>query len=189
MKTPSLISSCVICLGLAFLAPGLTACSTVPKAEEQDAFRADAEAAVLWFEDNVVGLRAQINQSAGYAVFPSVGQFGLFIAGGKYGRGTLNTPDGAQLGWAAISTGSLGLQAGVQGFKMLVVFEDERTLDAFQRDDLEGSASAVAVAGDAGGSVAAPFQHGVAVYQGANSGLMAGVNVGLNYMRYKPLAR
>ena len=33
----------------------------------------------------------------------------------------------------------------------------------------------------------APFQHGVALYQGANKGLMAGVNIGLDYMRYEPL--
>ena len=45
----------------------------------------------------------------------------------------------------------------------------------------------VAVAADAGASGTAPFQHGVAIYQGSNKGLMAGVNIGLDYMRYEPM--
>ena len=97
--------------------------------------------------------------------------------------------DDSQIGWAAISTPSLGLQAGVQGFKMLVVIEDAATFESFKKSKLSGSASGVAVAIEAGGSVKAPFENGVTVYQGANAGLMAGVNVGLDIMRYEALPR
>ncbi|MHC4101088.1 MAG: hypothetical protein ACYSW1_09455 [Planctomycetota bacterium] len=43
-------------------------------------------------------------------------------------------PDGTQIGWAAINTPSIGLQAGVRGFKMLLVLEDEATLNQFRED-------------------------------------------------------
>ena len=161
-------------------------CSTVPKAEDRGTFLREAGAATHWFERNVYGLRSQMNSSAAYIVFPSVGQWGIIFTGGKFGRGTLNRPDGTQIGWAAVNTGSLGLQAGVQGFKMLVVLEDDATLSAFMENRLTGGVSGIVVVGEGGGSAQAPFENGVAIYQGANTGLMAGVNVGLDYMRHKP---
>jgi len=162
-------------------------CSTAPRERDRETFITEARAATGWFERNVSGLREQIDDSAGDVVFPSIGQFGIIILGGEFGRGMVCDSDGRQVGWGAINTGSLGLQAGVQGFKMLVVFEDEATFRDFQRERLTGSASAVAVAGEAGGSAAQPFTSGVAIYQGANKGLMAGVNIGLDLMQYEEL--
>ena len=50
----------------------------------------------------------------GSALFTSAGCStalrGIVIAGGKFGRGMLNPSDDPQIGWAAIKTGSLGLQ-------------------------------------------------------------------------------
>ena len=77
---------------------------------------------------------------------------------------------------------------GVQGFKVLVVFQDEATLNRFKQDRLSGSISGVVVVGRSGGSATAPFENGVAIYQGASTGLMAGANIGLDYMRYQSLA-
>ncbi|MHC4446630.1 MAG: lipid-binding SYLF domain-containing protein [Planctomycetota bacterium] len=166
---------------------GTGSCSTAPAVKDRAAFMDESEAALAWFEGNVPGLRAQIDRSAGYVVFPSVGQWGILLTGGKFGRGTLNRPDHSQIGWAAINTGSIGLQAGVQGFKLLLVIEDRVTLNKFMDNQLSGGATGVAVLGEAGGSATAPFQNGIAMYQGANTGLMAGVNVGLDWIRYEPL--
>jgi lipid-binding SYLF domain-containing protein len=99
----------------------------------------------------------------------------------------LNDADDSQLGWASITTPSFGLQAGVQGFKMLVVIKDAATLEQFKKNRLSGSVSGVVLVGESGESAKAPFENGVAVYQGASTGLMAGVNIGLNYIKYKPL--
>ena len=175
---------------LAVIAASLLAagCSTAPKMKDQAKFVGDATAATTWFEAQVPGLRQQIDNSAAYIIYPSVGQWGILISGGKYGRGMLNRPNDRQIGWAAINTGSIGLQAGVQGFKMLVVFQDEATLNRFMQDRLSGSISGVVVVGRSGGSATAPFENGVAIYQGASTGLMAGVNIGLDYMRYQSLA-
>ena len=48
-------------------------------------------------------------------------------------------------------------------------------------------AEPLAVAGEAGASASQSFENGLAVYQGANTGLMAGVNVGLDRLRYEKL--
>ena len=174
---------------LAVIAASLLAasCSTAPKMKDQAKFVSDAAAATRWFEAQVPGLRQQIDNSAAYIIYPSVGQWGILISGGKFGRGMLNRPNHRQIGWAAINTGSIGLQAGVQGFKMLVVFQDQATLNRFMRGRLSGSVSGMVVVGRSGGSAKAPFENGVAIYQSASIGLMAGVNIGLDYMRYQPL--
>ncbi len=174
---------------LAIIAASLLAagCSTAPKIKDQAKFVNDSAAATMWFEHHVPGLSQQINNSAAYIIYPSVGQWGILIGGGQFGRGMLNLPNDRQIGWAAINTASIGLQAGVHGFKMLIVFQDEATLYRFVNGRLSGSMSGVLVVGRSGGSAKVPFKNGVAIYQGASTGLMAGINIGLDYMRYQPL--
>ena len=70
---------------------------------------------------------------------------------------------------------------------MLLVLEDRRALAQIKNNLLTGSVGGVAVAGEAGGSGKASFTNGVAVYQGASTGLMAGVNIGLNLLKYEPV--
>jgi len=164
-------------------------CATEPEKQHQPSFVNESLAAVDWFENRTPGLRDQIDSSAAYIIYPNVSQWGIIISGGKFGRGMVNRPDGAQIGWAAINVGSVGLQAGVRGFKLLVVLKDEDTLKKFQQNKLTGSVSGVVVAADTGASGKASFTNGVAVYEGASTGLMAGVNIGLDYMRYTPLTQ
>ena len=160
-------------------------CSTAPKQMDEATVAADGRTTVSWFRSNVTGLGAQIDSSAGYVSFPGIGQYGLLIGGGKFGRGVVYDGSDRQVGWAYINTVSAGLQLGVQGFKMLLVFEDEATMKRFREDKLTGNVSATIVAVEAGGSGTASFTDGVAVYQGGNTGLLAGASVGLDYIRYE----
>ena len=185
--THGLSSSLACAAGAIVMIVGAPGCSTAPEPRDRETFVSESRAATRWFENNVLGMRAQIEESAGYIVFPSVGQFGLVFGGGRFGRGVVNTNADVQLGWAAVDSASIGLQAGAQGFKMLVLFEDDATFRRYQEGKLAGSATAVAIAGEAGRSGTAPFVDGVVVYQGDNTGLMAGVNIGLDYLRYEPL--
>lgn len=173
---------------IAFVLTALFAagCSTSPSVEDKQKLLSESETARMWFESRTTGLREQINNAAAYIVYPNVGQVGVLLVGGKSGKGVVRRPDGTQIGWADINTANIGPQIGAQGFKMLVVFEDEQTLDMFKKNQLRGDANAVAIAGDAGGSAAAIFENGVAVYQGANTGLLASANIGLNLMRFVP---
>lgn len=179
----------VFTLMLAAVAGGVsTGCSTAPKSEDRASVASRSQSTTMWFKSKVNGLTAQIRNSAGYIVLPDVGQWGVLVGGGTFGRGVLCKPDGTQIGWAAINSGSVGLQAGVQGFRMLIVIETQDELRNFMAGKWNGQAGAVAVLGEEGGSAASPFQNGIAVYQGANSGLMAGVSVGLNRIRYESLS-
>ena len=162
-------------------------CSTVPKEENQSKLIDDSRTAVDWFVENVSGLQRQLNQSAGYIIYPGIGQYGIIITGGKFGRGVVYNSNNQQVGWAKINSASAGLQAGAQGFKMLVVFEDSQTMERFEQNKLTGDVGATIVAINAGGAGAASFTDGVAVYQGALSGLMAGASVGLDYMQFASL--
>ena len=164
----------------------LGGCSTAPKASEQAVFLDKAKSTTKWFEGKVTGLPRQLDQTAGFVIFPDVVQWGILISGGKFGRGAVCKADGTQIGWAAVNVGSVGLQVGVQGFKMLLVMQDQATVDKFMKNQLTGTASGVLVAVESGASASNNFQNGVVLYEGANKGLMAGVNVGLNYMRYEP---
>jgi lipid-binding SYLF domain-containing protein len=165
----------------------LGSCATAPKTEKQADFLARSDSTRVWFEQNVTGLRRQIDNSAGYVVFPDIAQWGILIGGGRFGRGEVCEPDGTQIGWAAINVGSVGLQAGVRGFRMVMVLQDETAMNAFKNNALAGSVSGVLVGGESGGSGVSQFRNGVAIYEGASSGLMAGVNIGLDVIRFQPL--
>ena len=173
----------IIC-AIAALTPG---CSTTPKAEDQGKVLDNSREAMDWFYSNVSGLESQLNGSAGYIVYPGVGQYGLLIGGGKFGQGVVYNNQNQQVGWAYLNAASAGLQVGGQGFKMLVVFQNASTMEQFEENKLTGDVGATIVAADSGRAGAASFTNGVAVYQGAQTGLMAGASVGLDYMRYEAI--
>lgn len=174
-------------LASAALAASLPGCNTAPKPENRETFVLEANAAKQWFIKNVKGVESQLNSSAAYIVFPSVGQAGL-IVGGSFGRGAVYDATGKQVGWAVLNKGSIGLQIGAQGFKMLMVLEDEKTFRAFKDDAWRGSVAATAVAAEEGATATAPFREGLAIYVGQQKGLMAGMDIALANIRYKSLA-
>lgn len=162
-----------------------TGCSTAPKSENKATVVSESRATTSWFKTNVAGLDRQLDGAAGYVSFPAVGQYGILIGGGKFGRGVVYDANGTQVGWAYINTASAGLQVGVQGYKMLMVFEDAATMGRFKENKLTGNVGATAVAADAGRAGQASFTDGVAIYQGAQTGLMAGASIGLDLVRYE----
>ena len=174
-----------ILLSLAMLAP--VACNVAPKTDERESFVMEAREGLQYFEKHVTGLREQIRRSAGYAVFPGAGQWGIIFTGGSFGRGAVFTPDGTQLGWAAENQFNVGLQAGGQGKKILLVFADTDTLEKFKQGLLTGKVEGMAVAADKGATGTSSFENGVAVYVGQQKGLMAGGMVGMENFRYRAL--
>ena len=176
-----LLVASVVCLS--------AGCSTTPKQKNQPKVMADSWSATRWFRTNVRGLGAQLDNSAGYICYPGIGRYGTGITGGKMGRGVVFDSNNSQVGWAYINMMSAGLQVGVQGYKMLVVFRDDATMQRFLENHLTGNVNATIVALDGGGGVAASFTNGVAIYEGDAVGLMAGTSIGLDYMRYEAVGR
>lgn len=172
---------------LALPLANLAGCSVAPKTQNRAMFVQEARDGLDYFKQNVTGLKSQIAQSAGYAVFPGAGQWGIIFTGGSFGRGAVFTASGEQIGWAAVNNFNVGLQAGGQGKQILIVFANAAVLDKFKEGLLTGNASGVAVAGSSGTTAIAPFQDGLAVYVGAQQGLMAGGMVGMENFRYRPL--
>jgi len=62
-------------------------------------------------------------------------------------------------------------------------------MQRFQQKKLTGNVGATIVAAEAGAAGMASFTDGVAVYQGGQTGLMAGASVGLDYMRFEAVGR
>ena len=159
--------------------------ATPPKEEDRAGLLSESADLRNEFEAAVPGLNNQIAQAPAYVVFPDIGQAG-FIIGGQGGRGAVYTGDGRHVGWATLNTANIGLQAGVQNYSMLMVFKDQATLDKFRNNELTGNANSVAVIGDQGGSQLDKFDNGVASYHKTRGGLMAGLQLGLDSIKYSP---
>jgi lipid-binding SYLF domain-containing protein len=167
----------------------LSACNVAPKTDDRESFVMEAREGLQYFDRHVTGLRDQIRRSAGYAVFPGAGQWGIIFTGGSFGRGAVFTPEGTQIGWAAENQFNVGLQAGGQGKKILLVFADRDTLEKFKQGLLTGKVEGMAVAADKGTTGTSSFENGVAVYVGQQKGLMAGGMVGMENFRYRALGK
>ena len=181
MHRNTLLSTAVLSLApLAF-----TGCNVAPKATNRASFETETSAAKKWFSANVKAFDRQIDSCGGYIIFPSVGQAGIGFFGGTFGRGAVYNASGTQVGWAALGSGSVGLQLGAQGYKMAMILEDEATMRRFQNGKWTGDVSATAVAANEGAAADAQFTDGVIVYVGDQSGLMAGISIALANVRYK----
>jgi lipid-binding SYLF domain-containing protein len=117
------------------------------------------------------GLRDFIDRGAGYAIFPNVGKGGL-VVGGAYGRGIVYGDNRQMIGYSDITQASVGLQAGGQSFRELLVFENQAALDRFKGDRFSLGANASAVALKSGAAATARFQDGIAIFTQPMGGAM-----------------
>jgi lipid-binding SYLF domain-containing protein len=137
------------------------------------------------------------DKSYGYAVFPTVGKAGVFIAGGAYGKGRVYAR-GKYVGDTELKQLSVGPQLGGQGYSQIVFFEDKRAFDEFTSGNFEFAAQASAVAITAGASAGATtagssagasggkhdattvgnYYKGMAVFTVAKGGLMYEASIG-----------
>lgn len=182
MKTAMMKSMGRIRIGaaLVILAAGaatLSGCDTAPKsAGERATLSSEVQTALMSFKNADPSLNDLLSRSLGYAVFPDVGKAG-FIAGGAYGRGEVYE-GGRMIGFADVSKGSIGLQAGAQTFSQLVVFMRQEQLNELKGGKFAFSADASAVAIKAGAAAAADYSKGVIVFTQAKGGLMAEASIG-----------
>ena len=141
-----------------------------------DAMELDVKRAMLDLLKADPGFQDWFDNSAGYAVFPTVGKGG-FIIGGARGRG-LVIVDGQVHGRTTMTQGSIGLQIGGQRYSQFIFFRDSTALGHFERGNFEFGAQASAVAVTAGASADANYNAGVAIFTNGNGGLMIEGSVG-----------
>ena len=93
----------------------------------------DVDFAIKEFERKVNGAGSFLAKAKGYLVIPTVIKGG-FIVGGEYGEGALRI-DGETKHYYSMTSASIGYQAGVQVYSMIVVFSSEASLYNFIRSD------------------------------------------------------
>jgi lipid-binding SYLF domain-containing protein len=121
------------------------------------------------------GLQNNINNAAGYVIFPEVGK-GAVGVGGASGIGTVYK-GGQVVGTVKLTQVSVGPQIGGETYSELIVFENEAALNRLMNNSLEFGANAQAMIVKAGAAAAAHFDNGVEVYILPKGGLMAGADV------------
>jgi lipid-binding SYLF domain-containing protein len=144
------------------------------------------------------------HRSYGYAVFPTVGEGGLGVAG-ALGKGHVYV-HGRLVGDSTMAQLSVGFQAGGKAYSQIIFFEDKRALDEFRSGTFEFAAGASAVAITAGAQANAStdglaagasggeknardtgvYEKGMAVFTIAKGGLMYAAAIAGQRFSYKP---
>jgi lipid-binding SYLF domain-containing protein len=154
----------------------VAACASTPKTQAKrtqlDSDAAEAKQAMIKKDP---GLRALLDQSAGYIVFPEVKEGG-FIVGGAGAQGVLYER-GRQVGYASLSRASVGAQIGGQKYAELVAVRDQATLDKMKQGNMDLGAQASAVILRAGAATATYSDKGVAVVIDPIGGAMVNASV------------
>jgi lipid-binding SYLF domain-containing protein len=152
-------------------------CSTAPKTtSDRSALLADTQHSIDQAKANDPTLKPFFDNSAGYAIFPSVGKGGLVI-GGAYGKGVLYER-GTPIAYCDLTQASVGLLAGGQAYTELIFFETPQSLADFKSGDFTLSAQATAVALRSGAGANAKYSNSVAVFTMDESGLMGEAALG-----------
>jgi lipid-binding SYLF domain-containing protein len=177
-------STMCLALVLAVVAGLLIGCATAPASRtEQDTLLADAESTLQQMRAEDPTLGELVRRSHGYALFPKVTKGGL-VVGGASGQGVVYER-GKHIGYASLSQGSVGLQAGAQTFSQLILFEDKGALDRFKAGSLNFAADASAVILKSGTATAANFVEGVAVVVRPIGGAMVEASIGGQQFAYQ----
>jgi lipid-binding SYLF domain-containing protein len=105
-----------------------------------------------------------------YAVFPEIGKAGIGI-GGAAGNGRVYR-QGGFIGTTTMAQVSFGFQLGGQTYSEIILFQDQRTLEKFQKGQFELGANVSAVIVDVGAAKKAGFKDGTIVFVMPKKGLM-----------------
>jgi lipid-binding SYLF domain-containing protein len=172
-------------LGCLFAATLLTACGSTPTSlseSDKKLLNTQAASALADFHKADPTLKAVLDKSVGYAIFPEIVN-GAFVVGGAHGMGEVYSK-GKLVGYADVSLANVGFQIGGQKFSQLVVFMNDAKLAEFQASETTFDAKASAVATSAGAAGSADYSKGVLVFAYAQSGLMAQAAIGGQKFRY-----
>jgi lipid-binding SYLF domain-containing protein len=168
----------------ALLAAG---CAHAPKTEARKMeLENKADEAVARILNRDAGVKALLDQAAGYIVFPEVKEGG-FIVGGAGAQGVIYQ-GGRPVGFADLSRVSVGALAGGQRYHELVIVRDQSVLDALKGGSMDVGAKASATILKTGASAQTTFnQSGVAVIVYPLRGAM--VNASLAGQRIRQTSR
>lgn len=155
----------------------IVGCSSASKSsEDRSALREEGKVSVERFGRTDSSLPKFVHDAWGYAIFPEIGKGGL-IVGGSYGRGVVYEQQ-QHIGYADMTSATIGLQAGGQSFSELIVFQDKAALDRFKQGKLKFAANVSAVILKSGAAESAKFTDGVVVFVEPLGGAMVEASIG-----------
>ena len=163
----------------------ISGCATVP---ETGGDRAKLKVDVKQTVDRMSAADPKIEKfmdsAYAYVVFPAIGSGGA-IVGGAFGRGQVFR-NGEAIGYASVTQGTVGAQAGGSNYSEMIFFEDKWTFQKFAAGEFafQASGSAVAVENGAGGNV--NYSDGVMVFTQGYKGLQLQAAIGGQQFKYVP---
>jgi lipid-binding SYLF domain-containing protein len=155
----------------------LTGCATAPRSYEgKIELNSDVRTTIDLAKEEDPGLDKFFDDSAGYAIFPTIGKGAIGI-GGAYGKGELYE-HGRLAGYCDMTQVSIGFALGGQGYTEFIFFETKEDVDRFKSGNFAFAAQASAVALKSGVSANAKYENGVAVFTMSEAGLMYEASIG-----------
>lgn len=118
---------------------------------------------------------ALYEQAFGYAVLDTT-KGGLIVTGAG-GTGVAMEKDGGEPVFMHLGQAGIGLGAGLENYKLVLLIQDEETYDRFVSGQWDGSISAQASAGEEGVAAEEQFVEGISAYRLTDAGLMAQADV------------
>src|SRR5579863_7939898 len=136
---------------------GIVGCDTATpnSPAQQVAMRDEARVSLEKMYAQDPSLKAVVDNSVGYVVFPSVGEAAVGV-GAASGWGYVYQGD-QLVGKLKISEGSLGPQVGGATFGELIIFKDQKAFNRIQNDSFEFGSDASAQLVKAGAAGSATF--------------------------------
>jgi lipid-binding SYLF domain-containing protein len=116
-----------------------------------------------------------IDDAYGHAVFDTTK--GGFIVTGAGGTGVAMRKNGSNPVYMHLGAGGVALGAGIENYKLVILFENEDVYERFIDGQWSAGASAQAAAGGDGAAVVGRFHNGVAVYHLTEQGVIAQADV------------
>ena len=155
--------------------------------KEPQGSRAQLEAAhetIAKFKATDPGLEDFFQKAHGYAVFPTIGSGGWWLAG-AYGTG-LVYEGGTPVGRTSITQLSFGLTFGGQAYSEILFFRDKAALDKFKSGTAQLSAQVSAVIATNGAAAKTSYDsNGVGVFVHVKGGAMLDASVGGQNFKYQ----
>lgn len=144
-------------------------------AQERAELDREAETALEQLFNEEPNAQRLYEQAAAYAVFTNYKFAAGIVAGG--GNGVAINKQTNERTYMDMGTAGVAAGLGGQKYHLVMLFETEDDLNEFITDGWEATASANAVAGEAGANVATNFREGVLIYPLTEAGLMLNADI------------